>query len=150
MGRRIAILAVTLVLAAAAAGAAVALVAPASAVKSSHTTVLGADGAYTAVAAAVAAVPEETPLPPQAEAAARAAVAALVEEAGLSCRSVEHLLRGTDEHPAYTVVTALCDCKDGRGRQINVLLFQSGRAAVLPLGEVTVEEATDGVRYYAF
>lgn len=147
---RIAIMAVALVLAVAGTGAAAGLGATASAVKATHASVVGEDGAYNQVAALVSAVPEHAPLPPEAEAPTRTALASLVEAAGVPCRAMEHVLRGADEHPAYTVVTALCDCDHGRGQLVNVMLFKTGRAAVLPLGEVTVEEAADGLRYYAF
>ncbi len=114
--------------------------------------VLGEDGAYSAVVQQVAAIPAGDPLPTEAAAGMEAALTALVAESGVPCQRVDHVLRGRDEHPAYTLVTALCDCTDGHGRLVNVMLFQSGRAAALDLGVVMVETAVaDGnIRYYAF
>lgn len=117
----------------------------------SPATVLGVDGAYSALYQQVAAVPAETPLPPDSTGGAEAALVALIAESGVPCSRLDHALRGRDEHPAYTLVTALCDCADGRGRLVNVMLFQSGRAAALALGDVTVERTETGaVRFYAF
>lgn len=154
MMRRVLPLAAALLLAAAGAGAAVGLGlgGPAGAIKAGHggVGVLGGDGAYSGLAEAVAAVPEAAVLPPETGAEARATVAALAAEAGVACVTVDHVLRGREEHPAYTVLNALCDCEDGRGRLVSVLLFRSGRAAALARGEVVVEEAPGGVRFYAF
>ncbi|WP_343867786.1 hypothetical protein [Caenispirillum bisanense] len=113
--------------------------------------VLGADGAYSDLYQQVAAVPAEAPLPAETAVAAQAALTTLISQAGVPCARLDHALRGRDEHPAYTLVTALCDCADGRGRLVNVMLFQSGRAAALALGDVMVERTDAGdVRYYAF
>lgn len=70
--------------------------------------------------------------------AARAALASAGEAVG--CDSVSGMTAGPVEHPAYSVVSALCNGGQGRARLVTVRLMQSGRAAVRAEGTVSLTE----------
>lgn len=148
--RRFFFVAAALVLAGAGAGAAAGFGGTAKAVKTSHAAVAGGRGAFAELAVLAAATPIDAALPSAASSPLHGAVAELAHDASLRCERVDHLLRRPQEHPAYMVVSAICDRTGERARLVNVLLFPTGRAAVLPMGEVTVVDGPEGPRLFAF
>jgi hypothetical protein len=56
------------------------------------------------------------------------------------CGTVDAILPGPREHPAYDVVSVLCDREGSIGTLITVRLFRSGRAAVRTEGTVSLSE----------
>lgn len=148
--RRIAVVAAALLLGAAGTGAAFGFGGTAQAVKRSHGAVVGDRGAYADLVTLVTAAPVDAALPSEVSAPLREVVADLAHGASLRCERIDHLLRRPQEHPAYMVVSAVCDRDGERARLVNVLLFPTGRAAVLPMGEVTVEDGPEGPRLFAF